>query len=193
MPMRPQLHRITVTVCFLTGLFASGCCGPMRFHGCNTGCGELYVDPWINDPAQCSPCDACGNHNGQSCGSCRPMLYGAKTIWGYRYDGGCGCDGGCDGGCDSGCVEVAEPTCGCGVAGCDEASCGLEPTCGIEGCGGCSECSGGGHRQYVDNGLMEGESIVDESDLQRSRVVIPRSKRIFRGTAVANGSTHNHH
>ena len=77
-------------------------CGPCE------GCGELYVDPWINHPPTCDPCDACGNHNGGSCGACRPTFRGFKTLWGYRCDGcpaDCdrgGCDGGCDG-CDGGC------------------------------------------------------------------------------------------
>lgn len=109
-----------------------GCCGPLWNPGCGTGCGtgcatacgdgcgacggcgELYVDPWINHPADCcDPCDACGNYNGQSCGKCRPVFAGVKSLWGYRCDDGCGCDSGCgvacDGGCDSGCGD-----CGCG-------------------------------------------------------------------------------
>ncbi|MCM2372571.1 hypothetical protein [Aporhodopirellula aestuarii] len=101
-----------------------GCCGPMWNPGCCGtgcattcdsgcgscgGCGELYIDPWINDPADCcDPCDSCGNYNGQSCGKCRPVFAGIKSLWGYRCDDGCGvgaCDGGCDGGCDSGCCD----------------------------------------------------------------------------------------
>ncbi len=74
-----------------------GGCGPCR------GCGELYVDPWINHPPTIDPCDSCGNHNGGTCGACRPTLRGFKTLWGYRCDGCPGpCEsGGCDGGCDS--------------------------------------------------------------------------------------------
>ncbi len=103
-----------------------GCCGPMWNHGgcvgtcagdgCGTcdGCGELYIDPWINDPADCcDPCDSCGNFNGQSCGKCRPVFAGVKSLWGYRCDDGC--DGGCDGGCGGGCTH------GGGDCGCDGA------------------------------------------------------------------------
>ena len=148
------------------GPMGAGCCGSL--HGscdscvsspsCNgcSGCGgELYVDPWINHPADCvDPCDSCGNYNGQSCGKCRPILSGARNLWGYY----CGCDPGpvattnrsfaprkrlaCSG-CDSGCDScVVEPACGCeGACDCDmiEPGCGLEPGCGIEvvepGCG----------------------------------------------------------
>jgi hypothetical protein len=109
---------------------STGCCGPMACgpmscgscssgpvlagscggcsHGCD-GCGERYIDEWINHPPTCDPCDSCGNHNGQSCTACRPMFDGFKSLWGYRRDCGCGqsscdsCGTSCDGGCDSGC------------------------------------------------------------------------------------------
>ena len=106
---------------------APNACGPLAFGGgcgqCDecSGCGELYVDPWINHPADvCDPCDCCGNFNGQSCGKCRPMFSGFRSLWGYRCDDGCdgGCDVTCDGGCDA----------GCGAGGCDG--------------GGCSSCGG---------------------------------------------------
>jgi len=150
----------------LLGLIAiglTGCVGPMG-AGCRdscTGCGELYIDPWINHPADCTdPCDSCGNYNGQTCGQCRSIFAGAKSLWGYR----CGCDPApvklsdrcfapdcnrpCDG-CDSGCDScLIEPACGCeGPCGCDsyvEPGCGLEPGCGFEptcGCDGPCDCS----------------------------------------------------
>lgn len=106
--------------------FTVGCCGPMWNHGgfagacsggCNDGCGacdgcgELYVDPWINDPAdRCDPCDSCGNFNGQSCGKCRPVFAGIKSLWGYRCDDGRG--GACESGCDAG--SYGGDDCGCG-------------------------------------------------------------------------------
>ena len=107
-----------------TALLATGCVGPMACgpNGCSAsgplawgscdggdcrGCGELYIDPWINHRADvCDPCDGCGNYNGQSCGKCRPIFSGYRSLWGYRRDPGpppCswGSCGGCDGGCDS--------------------------------------------------------------------------------------------
>ena len=147
-----------------------GCCGPIALGGgCNSGgctdcgdgcsgCGELYVDPWINNPADCvDPCDTCGNYNGQSCGKCRPMFEGIRSLWGYRCGNDCGCGaeptcavstggflGGCKCGvesCDGGCGECyLEPSCGIG-GGCDGgcgSSCG--PSCGCEG--GCSSSFG---------------------------------------------------
>lgn len=127
-------------------------CGDPTCVGCDscTGCGELYVDPWINHPADCvDPCDSCGNFNGQSCGKCRPIFAGFKTLWGYR----CGCDPGpvattdrsfaprCSAGC-TGCDSCSvEPACGCeGACSCGgvfEPGCGLEPTCGCEGACSC--------------------------------------------------------
>ena len=103
----------------------NGACGPLAFGnscpGCDEcdGCGELYIDPWINHPADsCDPCDKCGNFNGQSCGKCRSVFSGFPSLWGYRYrsDGcdGCGsadCGGGCHAthsgcdSCDGGCAE----------------------------------------------------------------------------------------
>ncbi|QDT10330.1 hypothetical protein [Planctomycetes bacterium K23_9] len=167
-----------------------GCCGPASASHSDacTGCGELYVDPWINHPADCvDPCDTCGNFNGQSCGKCRPIFGGIRSLWGYRCGddceecvgpvcfngrcgalnggGGCGCDGGCSGGCDGGCdsggcscgSEVVGPSCGC------EAACGCEPSCGFEpACG--LETIHSGEVLYGDNGgqiINEGEYIVE--------------------------------
>lgn len=106
-------------------------CGPIALGdpcgGCGQcdGCGELYLDPWINHPPNCcDPCDSCGNYNGQSCGKCRSVFAGVKTIWGYRCNDGCG-------GCDR-CGEVA---CGCEAGpscqGCDACT-GHDATCGFE-------------------------------------------------------------
>ncbi len=117
-------------------LVSLGCCGPLACGpaGCHgplsvaapacggcgdcQGCGELYLDPWVNEPAAChDPCDSCGNYNGQSCHACRPVLSGIATLWGYRYDGGCGCgphEPACDAhavGCDS---YHGEAGCDCG-------------------------------------------------------------------------------
>ena len=178
--MHPTPQRLFAAIALLAGLVSTGCCGPMMFHGgCTSGCGECYVDPWINEPASCcDPCDSCGNYDGQSCSSCRPVFSGIKTIWGYRY-GGTGC-GGCDSGCDS-----------CGGL---EVGCGLEPSCGIEGC---SDCGAHGHDHMVPQGPMHhsargfvgspyesnaggyGESIVEYSDpMESSRIIVPNDRRV---------------
>lgn len=122
-------------------LLGSGCCGPMACgpvgghgpiafggaaacgDGCN-GCGERYVDEWVNHPPSCNdPCDGCGNFNGQTCHACRPVFRGFLSLWGYRCD--------------------PPPV------GCDRVAC--QPSCGLESCGGgcdagCDSC-GGGHLQ----------------------------------------------
>ena len=91
----------------------NGACGPIAFgstcQGCDhcDGCGELYIDPWINHPADpCDPCHECQGYNPHSCGNTRAVFSGFPSLWGYRSTPlGCdGCRGGChscDGGCDS--------------------------------------------------------------------------------------------
>lgn len=142
-----------------------GCCGPevASDHSSCTGCGELYVDPWINEPANCvDPCDMCGNHNGQSCGKCRPMFEGIGSLWGYRCGDDCGdCgDPGCAVSCGGG--FLGGDACGCGAelcgGACGVASCGCDGGCAgscDSGCG-CNSCGGGdvisGDVLYSDNG-----------------------------------------
>ena len=156
---------------FTAGLFAllaivtfSGCaamcqnfgcanCGPVAVAGCGDcdecgGCGELYVDPWINHPADCcDPCDTCGNYNGQSCGSCRPLFAGIGTLWGYRNPACPSCDE-CvlPGGCDS-----------CGVAEC-EGCC--EPGCGCDSCAG--EVT---HGDVIHDGVIH-DGVIHEDGIQ---------------------------
>lgn len=163
-------------------LLSAGCCGPMwRPGACGTGaygtsacgygtsacgsacgdgcgpcggCGELYIDPWINEPADCcDPCDSCGNFNGQSCGKCRSVFAGVKSLWGYKCDDGYGCDsgscGGSCGGCDSG-------SCG----GCDSGSCGGDCGCGSSHEDGIYHSYSGG--EVIGDGMVsDGESIIE--------------------------------
>ncbi len=160
-------QRVAMLLCCLSTLLVlTGCVGPMGCGpmaggcgGCDScsGCGELYIDPWINEPAdQCDPCDCCGNFNGQSCGRCRPMFSGIKSLWGYKCDGGC--DSGCDGGCNAEVGCGAEAGCGCGAGGCDG---GCDSGCGAGGCssGGCSSCGGGDFHGAI-NYSHGGESYV---------------------------------
>ena len=114
-------------------------CGPIAVGdpcgGCGQcdGCGELYIDPWINHPPDCcDPCDTCGNFNNQSCGKCRSVFAGVKTIWGYRCDDGCDSCGEAQCGCDA--APACEPACGCDSCVQQEASCGIEidASCGTE-------------------------------------------------------------
>jgi len=147
--------------------FSLGCAGPMWNPGCGTGCstacddgcgacggcGELYVDPWINNPADCcDPCDACGNFNGQSCGKCRPVFAGVKSLWGYRCEDNCG-SGACGGGCDSA---------GCDGGGCDS-GCGGGGDCGCSG-------GGSGHSHSAPLGhpgpIMSGSVMPEYSNYQ---------------------------
>jgi hypothetical protein len=158
----------------------AGSCG----GGCNgcDGCGETYIDEWINHPPSCDSCDSCGNHDGQTCSSCRPIFDGFKSLWGYRRDGGC--DSGCNG--------------GCGLA-----SCGSEPSCD-SGCGGCSSCGGGdGHyasgemdHHYVDSSHaipMPHQTTSAPQIVEAKPAIKPyqpqRTKQIFRPKNSVAGST----
>ena len=206
-----------LAVVSLTGCAAMcrnfGCsdCGPVG--GCAScdecsGCGELYVDPWINHPADCcDPCDTCGNYNGQSCGTCRPLFAGIGTLWGYRnpacapcdecvFPSGCdtcgvadctGCEPAC--GCEPGCgcdLCVAEPACGCEPGyGCD--LCIAEPACGCEpGCG-CQDCVSGvvtGGDAHVVGQPTYSDEVVELEPPYRPH----RTRKIFRPKArVAEG------
>ena len=203
-----------------------GSCGPVGLNACGgcedcSGCGELYIDPWINEPANCTdPCDQCGNYNGQSCGKCRSIFDGFPSLWGYRCDSGCdscgvadcrggcgpsaGCDAGC-GGCDScgGALEVAcglEPDCGCDGGcdgGCDACSGGLvEVGCGIEascGCdGGCASCGGGGSVFALDAGdTGYHQSIVVNPTPAKDPYRPSRTKQIFRPKSNVAGKSKN--
>jgi hypothetical protein len=210
----------TAIACF-TICFASGCVGPMACGpggcggpasgplalnscgGCSDcqGCGELYVDPWINHPADChDPCDQCGNHNGQSCGKCRSVFDGLASLWGYRCDTGCDdCgDSSCDGGCGPApsCGALGGLACGC-EGSCDggcEASCGMEATCGFEvgsnsACGDCASCTGGGDGiHYVSSEPIYSEPIADSMISQPYQP--HRAKKIFRPKSnVAGGGS----
>lgn len=111
--------------------------------GCGScdGCGELYVDPWINHPPDCcDPCDCCGNYNGQSCGKCRPVFSGIKSLWGYRCVDNCG--------------------------GCEDCASGPFNSCGGGGCeNGCAECNGGTIIHHGDvHGSPMGEGVIYGDD-----------------------------
>ncbi len=107
-----------VLACLLT-LMSAGCCctqglttcnscascdggacatGPLGGHGsCHSGCGEVYVDEWLNTP----PCiDDCGYSNCNTCGPrrCRPVLAFVRLLFCGDPQGGCG---GCESGCSS--------------------------------------------------------------------------------------------
>ena len=135
-------HRIGFASIFAAVISFTGCCtrplicpngagGPLAFGstcaGCDQcdGCGELYVDPWINHPAEaCEPCDGCGNYNGQSCGKCRSVFGGFPSLWGYRSTP-LGCDG-------AGCAAAQEGHSGCdscdgGCTGCRGEAFGVQP------------------------------------------------------------------
>ncbi len=172
-------------------LIATGCCGPMAcgpMGGCGScsngplmnlgcgggcggcdGCGETYVDEWVNHPPSCcDPCDSCGNYNGQDCSACRPMFDGFKSLWGYRRD--CGCDTS-DCGCETSCGSEA-PGCGCESGGCD---------------GGCATCAGHAsnydnadmNTQYADSPRYPAPTIVQSQPLLKPYQP-QRTKQIFR-------------
>ncbi len=83
---------------FFVDRSGSPCLGPVFgvfnairnvYKGAGCGCGETYVDEWINDPPDCN--DPCGD----GCHSCGSEVYGG-IIEGGCESGGCGGVGGCD-------------------------------------------------------------------------------------------------
>lgn len=179
-----------VTGCVGPGLCGSGACGPkgcgpISLHNCAgggdcTGCGELYVDPWINHPPTGDPCDRCGNHNGQSCGACRSVFDGFASLWGYRCDDGGGCDGACGTACASPLLGGCGGDCGGSCGGCDTSCGGCD-----SGCGGCDSCGVSSHDQmYISGDSLPPGSYVEGESIQAYKP--SRTRQIFkpRGTMV---------
>lgn len=162
--------------------FGNGCSGGCGSNSCSgNGCGELYIDPWINHPADvCDPCDCCGNFNGQSCGKCRSVFDGIPTLWGYRCDDGCGDCG--SSACDGGCGPLLGRICGDSCGGCDSCcgdTCGGCDSCavGCDSCGGL--CEGGvcanDSMVHIEHGSSEGKHIVRATEPYKPH----RTRKIF--------------
>lgn len=67
---------------------------------CAGGCGEVYWDESIDDPAVIDRCE----HHGlgaASCGSCNPWFVSMSRLWGTPYRASCG-DSTCSSGCNDG-------------------------------------------------------------------------------------------
>ncbi len=106
---------------------------------CRGGCGEIYVDEWVNEPPtpdQCGfPCGGCGH-----CVQCQPVRNALRLLWGRPYVGACHsdvCGTGCDGGCSS---------CDAGYSGETYVDEGYHVTAGSshKGC----NCGGGHHSTH---------------------------------------------
>lgn len=93
--------RCALLTAALAALLAQGCvgpmgCGPMGCGGplslgsgacgdpCN-GCGERYIDEWVNHPPDCcDPCDDGGSFTTDHFGPSPPLFRGYRSLWGYR-------------------------------------------------------------------------------------------------------------
>ena len=63
---------------------------------CAGGCGEVYWDETVNDPAVCDRCDYTGTGTA-GCGTCSPWFVRLAKLWGTPYQASCGtasCSGG---------------------------------------------------------------------------------------------------
>lgn len=138
----------------LTGCVGMRSCSVGGAMSCSGGCGEIYVDEYLNHPPVCDPCgsscdggcdscgtaSSCGGGCGGSCGGgcggtdfigaqgtpCRPILARLSKFWGVKY---------------------VPASCGnCGVDGCQ--SCG----------GGCDTCGDAGSG-YLGNDLFHGGAV----------------------------------
>lgn len=143
-----RLTGLAAGLLLLSSLLSTGCCCVSR-----SGCGDLYIGPWISDPPACDdPCTGCGLTTGcgcdvscdTGCDSCGPRplsILGLPTLFGYVYQGDCSSGGACDAaGCGfealgNGC-DCGLPVCGCEPACGLDAGCGFDAVCGVEpGCG----------------------------------------------------------
>lgn len=61
---------------------------------CAGGCGEVYWDESVNDPAVCDRCEHLGTSVG-GCGSCSPWFVRIANLWGTPYHASGCSDGGC--------------------------------------------------------------------------------------------------
>jgi len=68
---------------------------------CAGGCGEVYWDESINDPAVCDRCDASGNWVGHR-GACSPLFVQLSQLWGTPYRASCASSSCSTGSCASG-------------------------------------------------------------------------------------------
>lgn len=162
--MKPS--RLAV-ICSFSALAAAalGCCGPLACGpvGCRGGCGECYIDPWINDPAPCcDPCNHCGEFTGQRCTTCRPFFSGVPSLWGYRYDAGC---------CDS-CGHGGAVGMGVGHGGCADGCC--------DGASGSISVPPHGSRRIGPEEVPPGETILEDADAESQSYMPSRNRQIFR-------------
>lgn len=102
--------------------FEVGCCNSCKTDPKCSGCGELYLGAYVDDPPRAEPCDRCGNYVG--CDPCaermpwnrsRGQFFQTINDYVKRRDSKC-CDGDC------GCAEECDG--GCGAAGSGDAGCG---------------------------------------------------------------------
>ena len=116
-PYVPSGHHVgrdpVLGSCGTCGVCGGGCQGhtPAGYLGhkltCSSGCGEIYWGPWLNDPpADCDPCDDCGNWVGERC--CPPKLshHLLAGLKGVHYCADCGGKGGGCASCSKGGGDV---------------------------------------------------------------------------------------
>jgi hypothetical protein len=86
----------------------------LELLSCRSGCGEVYVDEWTNEPPTADPCGyACGGCG--NCRECRPIRNALRLLWGTPFKNCCAvCGPTCDGGCGSGGYDAAGCDCGTG-------------------------------------------------------------------------------
>ena len=155
-----------VIVCglLLFTTFEVGCCNSCKSTPNCSGCGELYLGDYVNDPPRAEPCDRCGNYTGcDPCDECsrypwnrsRARIFQSINDFVKQRDADC-CNGNCGGDCDKGCGAAA--TC-------------AEPACGDVGCGS-GIPSQGGDVYYEEGGApLSSRSPSRMQNVSRPRVV----------------------
>ncbi len=141
---------------------------------CAGGCGEVYWDESINDPAVCDRCDDSGHWVGHS-GSCSPWFVQFAQLWGTPYRASC-------------------PTGSCASGSCSGHGSLINHLRGNVGCRSCGESSGFEHSDCPScqhgQAIDHQEGYIDQGVTHPSPT--PATPRMIEGDSSPSPSNAKH-
>ena len=153
---------------------------------CAGGCGEIYWDESINDPAVGDRCDHVGMGSA-GCGSCSPWFVRLAKLWGTPYRASCGsgtCASGCSDGSCLGHGSLMNHLQGQGGVFSNSHAHGSHVQGGCRSCSSCSQGSrsmdlDGVHDQEViyDSGIHNG-NVIHEGEYPSKPAPTPANPRV---------------